>query len=250
MTSSEILRELRRYTCELRGASDAKLVQQLVDDLSPQYGVLTDKPGWKGMKAGRPTAFITPTRTIGPARGNFVWLGGGSLENLQIGRLKGDLQQWNETYGRFAKASDYVSFSIMCGLSGPLLRFASLPELPCFNLFGESSVGKTTAARVAAAVFGNPKSLQHWGKSERALEEAAASANDLTLVLNAAERMSFSKKRDTLSFVVHQMVEGRSFTRSRAVDANLPDLSWRTLILSTSNHPGERMAADCGAARQ
>ncbi|RWO81523.1 DUF927 domain-containing protein [Mesorhizobium sp.] len=246
MTHSEILRELRKYTGDLRGPTGAKRVEQLLDQLPDRYGVLTDRPGWNGLAAGRPKVFITPARTIGLARRNFVWLPDGSIENLHIGMRKGDLESWNQAYGRFARASDYVAFSIMCGLSGPLLRFANLPELPCFNLFGESSVGKTTAARTAAAVFGNPKNLQHWGKTERALEEAAAGANDLVLVLNAAERMSLSKKRDTLNFVVHQMVEGRSFTRTRAVDATLPDLSWRTLILSTSNHPGQRMATDCG----
>ena len=148
--------------------------------------------------------------------------------------------------GRPAEQSSILAFAIMAGLAAPLLPFARLPENPLFNFFGPSSVGKTTALRVALSVLGHPNALHSWDKSARELEEAAAHHSHLVLTLNAAERASPREHREILSRVIHMLADGQSKSRSRVVQGHLPNLDWACITLSSSNLCGADMARVLG----
>jgi uncharacterized protein (DUF927 family) len=134
----------------------------------------------------------------------------------------------------------------MANLAAPLLPFADLPEDPGFNFAGLSSGGKTNAVRAGASVVGHPDAIRDWNLTERKLEEAAAAHNHLVLPLNAAEKARPQDRRCVLNRVAHMVAERQSTGRSDVVQDWLPDLSWQTILLGTSNKTGAQMAAELG----
>ena len=72
-----------------------------------------------------------------------------------------------------------------------------------FNLYGPSSVGKTTVARVAMSIIGPAECIKNWDLKARALEEAASQHNDCPLILNGAERLSAIDLKQIVTRVAH-----------------------------------------------
>ncbi|MEH6717683.1 MAG: DUF927 domain-containing protein [Aurantimonas endophytica] len=254
LTYAEILRELRKYSFEVPpGTKGTEFVEGLIKAAPKRSHVNSDMPGWKTASSNadprkeKIAAYVTPSQIFGPDADRYRLCGSlTSQKSSLVGRVDGSLEDWNEAFYPFVEASNYIAFCIMCGLAGPAVRFAVPTESPCFNLFGPSSVGKTGAVKAGAAVVGHPDSIQDWSITRRALEETAAAYNDQLLVLNAAERLPQSNRKELLGFVAHSLVDGASSKRSSAVKNQLPELSSRNVTLSTSNLSGRDMAENCG----
>ena len=188
---------------------------------------------------------MTPGQIIGP--GAALFRSAVPLNSRpHLGQHAGDIDDWSDSIGKVAKLSNYIAFAIMAALAGPLLRFVELPEDPAFNFVGPSSGGKTRAAMAGASALGHPAAISSWDLTERAVEEAAAARTDCFLVLNAAEKASPKRRREVLNRIVHMVAERQSTIRSESVQDRLPNLAWRTLLLTTSNKTGAEMANDLG----
>lgn len=105
---------------------------------------------------------------------------------------RGTLDDWNHHVANLCRSNPLLLFSVLVGLSGPLLRFAEL-ESGGFHFYGRSSHGKTTAAQVAASVWGNGADpaeapdrayVQKWNSTSNAFEATMSAHNDGLLVLD------------------------------------------------------------------
>jgi hypothetical protein len=254
LSVKEMARQLARRTTALpRNREEAAtLIEGLIVKEPAKLIIKVEQPGWKSAQqnalpdtSAPKTAFVTPAQIIGPGCAHYRWFqspGG----RPHIGQVAGDQKGWQDSVGSLALQSNYLAFAIMAHLAGPLLTDVELPEDPVFNWVGPSSVGKTTGVKAGASAVGHPDAIRSWDMSERGLEEASAAYNDLTLVLNAAEKVTPRKRRAILNRIVHMVAERESTTRSVAVQGQLPNRTWRTCVLSTSNKTGAEMAAELG----
>ncbi len=103
----------------------------------------------------------------------------------------GTLDEWQENVALPAKGNPLLIFSILTALSSPMLRILEL-DGGGFNIYGQSSRGKTTALMAASSCFGNgsdPASsgnsyIRRWNVTSNAVEALGAAHNDSFLALD------------------------------------------------------------------
>ena len=198
--------------------------------------ILTDIPGWRFDKKGRPIAYVSPGGIIGPARKRYRW-----QKAQNGGRKAGTAKEWLAV-ATLASQSNYLAFALMVALSGPLLRCVERSEDAVFHFFARTTVGKTVLVKAAQSVYTASEPLPDWAQSPRALEENAAGSNEMVCILNAMEKVPGSKLPEKLNLVAHVLAEGQSPARSQGVQERYPDKHWRCFILSTGNKSGAEAA--------
>ena len=127
-------------------------------------------------------------------------------------------------------------FFVMAALAAPLLRYLSV-EAGGFHAYGESSKGKTLAARVGASAWGpvyhgkgaDDLYYQKWYSTKNGLEGLATQFNDIPLILDESKEAADEDVADACYVLAHgvgksTMTKTRELRRAK---------KWQTLLLST-----------------
>ncbi len=191
---------------------------------------ITGKTGWHGK------SFVLPDITIGPDADTLIHASRKSSKPFEL-PTQGSLDGWLDGLKVPCRASSYLTFGIGLAFAGPLLHLVGQDEGAIFYLAGESSTGKTLTELAAQSVIERAvrgELLTH-DVSNRAIEEACAAHNDLTLVIEEiARRMgSQAEIRKQLRELAHKVVGGGGSRRSAKAkqDPDLADLRWRLMSL-------------------
>lgn len=177
-----------------------------------------DRVGWHG------DAFVLPDRTYGAAPGDDVVLQpiGDPPRFDQCGTLQG----WQDELGTLACGNSRLVFVVALALAGPLLKPLH-EESGGFHLAGPSSIGKSTAVKLAASVWGSE--AQSWRTTDNAAETLALGACDLLLTLDEIGEAD-GKTVDQLAYMLSN---GQGKARMRRDTSARPVSRWRLLFLST-----------------
>lgn len=146
----------------------------------------------------------------------------------------GELEDWLDI------VSDEVTtpglrVSLGCSLAGPLIgRLHRQPFIT--HIFGSSSCGKSTAARVAASVWSAPDEghdglFKSWNTTTNALEAMAESADGACIVLD--ELAKFSGSERSFAGAVHNLASKQGRARLRKDGSERQQRSWAITGLST-----------------
>lgn len=152
-------------------------------------------------------------------------------------RRNGSLADWKNGPAQMCADNPYLMGSLCIALTPVLLKAAGV-ESGGVHFYGRSSRGKTTAAQVAASVWGygaDPSDspdqayIQRWSATSNGLEGLLAGHNDSLLVLDEIHTC------DTKDFgkVVYNLAGGKGKV---AMDKNRnlrPSRTWRIFIFST-----------------
>lgn len=247
-TPAAVRKMLRKQGASLdRDSRDAdNFVENILTEIPDTVNVIAAVPGW------RKNLFLLPGRVIGKSNRLYRLRRLGEGPGV-IGVTSGTLDEWKRNVAEPAMNSSYIAFGIMASLAAPLQRFSSLTEGVIFNFAGESSTGKTMAAKVAATVAGAPSPLPSWNITGRRLDERAAEYSDILLVLDDTEKRSGKTKQtaQALSDAAHVMTDGQSRDYSDIVAGpnRLERLYWRCLAISTSPITAEAYALKAGNPR-
>jgi hypothetical protein len=157
------------------------------------------------------------------------------------GTYDGWVSAINETYDY-----PYVFGNILAAFSTPLLAILGAQNFVIDTAF-MTSRGKTTALRGAASVWGNPSGgdstlLHTWNNTRVWIGRAAATLNDLPLILDDTKLAGTGNKRDVgnkVSDTLYSIPSGRDRGRGSLDGTRITD-TWRTVLLST----GEQSAVD------
>lgn len=150
---------------------------------------------------------------------------------------KGNLREWKMQVVEACKNEEYFLFCICVALAAPLLRDARL-ESGGFHLYQLTSRGKTTAAQVAASVWGcgaDPAQssersfVRSWNTTINALEGMAVSHNDNLFIL---DEIGKSQTKD-FGQGIYNLFGGQGKGRSNQDGSMRNSRSWRLLVLST-----------------
>jgi putative DNA primase/helicase len=186
-----------------------------------QHARLTERTGWHGR------AYVLPTDTIGGDDAEPVLFVG---ERMSEGGCssKGEADRWRFLIARHCGTQSRLAFAVSCAFAGPLLAWAGGLDSGGFHLVGDSSCGKTTAARVAASVWGGPGFMQRWRGTDNGIEAIAAAHSDLFLILDELAQLD-PKAAGEASYMLGN---GSGKVRAGRAGGQRPRLSWRLLFLS------------------
>jgi hypothetical protein len=123
--------------------------------------------------------------------------------------------------------------SAIIGLIGKSIEADSL----AIHIYGESTTGKTTAAQLAASVWGNPSRtgsglLRDWNSTQNALIAELRNNTGVTVVLDEASMSNVYDFTNT----IYKLASGRDKSRLNR-DAQMKETAtWYTTIVSTGEH--------------
>lgn len=197
-----------------------------------------------------PAVFVLPNQVLGEAKEEIVFQPDQAQHMTDTIHGQGGLADWRQRVADPCAGNPILMFAVMAGLAGPLLK-------PCqeqsggFHLYGVTTGGKTTAAQIAASVWGcgaDPQegpditSIRKWYATGNALESIAEVHNDSLLVLDEISEVDPME----LGRIIYQLAGGLSKGRANAGGGLRAMRTWRLLFFSTGEKSVRQMLAQVG----
>jgi len=237
-TGRTLVQQLARKGLEITPGMEQVLTRYLGSfdvDAAPWW-TSASRTGWLG--AAKDLAFVCPDQIIPRAHaGSIVFQPEEHSPTAATMRAQGSLDGWRTHVGKCLDGNPFLLFTACAALAAPLLRPAHL-DSGGFHLYGRSSRGKTTAAQVAASVWGcgaDPADAPadaytlRWNATANGLEALAAAHNDLPFVLDEIHTCGAKD----FAQVIYNLAGGQgksTLNRERGLRA---PRTWSTLLLST-----------------
>lgn len=181
--------------------------------------------------------YVLPNAAYGGSDGERILLQiTGSAEHAL--RCAGTLVEWQEHVAAPCAGNSRLVFPLSCAFAAPLLKVAN-EESGGFHLRGPSSVGKTTALKVAASVWGGggvAGYLRNWRATSNGLEAIAEAHCDGLLCLDEMGQVHGREAGE----VAYMLANGAGKSRAQRDGSARRASHWRVLFLST----GELSLAD------
>lgn len=146
--------------------------------------------------------------------------------NVTKNPIVGSVDDWKASVGRLAQSNSRLMFSVCSALAAPILNLCG-ESGGGFHLRGASSVGKTTALKVGASVYGSQ--VNSWRATSNGLEGVASAHNDSLLVLDEVNQCSPFEVGET----AYMLSNGVGKVRANRNGAARKSAEWRTLFLSS-----------------
>lgn len=219
--STENAKELVRYLTDLEGEN--------LDTLPVKRS--TNHLGWVG------NCFIPG------AQGDIVLdLEEGTVAIAAGYRESGSLEKW---VAGISPIRNYplARFLLAASFAAPLLKIVG-QRVFIIHLWGPSRGGKTAALKAALSVWGNPEEIMaSFYGTKVGLERLAAFYSDLPLGIN--ERQVAGDRQNFIESLVYLLELGKGKVRGTKKGGLQTFSQWRTVVLSTGEHP---LAADSSTA--
>lgn len=180
--------------------------------------------------------FILPEQTIGQNGSERCLFQPKAVRHKPGVAQKGELTQWQEL-SKLCIYNSRLVFAVSAAFAAPLLSLVD-EESGGFNFFGESSIGKSTALKVACSVYGGPDYRQQWRSTVNGLEAVCTSHNDCLLVLDEIGEMD---PKD-LGKCCYMVANGQGKARHNEPVRN----HWRTLMLSSAENTLSQYISETG----
>ena len=143
----------------------------------------------------------------------------------------GTLEDWRNSVGRLVAGHSRPMFAVATAFAAPLLKLLN-GEGGGFNFRGSSSIGKTTALRAAASVWGRADEhgiIRTWRGTANGIEGTAALFSDTLLPLDELGVASGQE----VGNIVYSLASGVGKQRAQRDGSARPPRFWRVMILST-----------------
>ena len=142
---------------------------------------------------------------------------------------RGSLADWKINVATPLRGNSRLVFAVALAFAGPIAGMLS-EESGGFNLYGKTSMGKTTAAYVACSVAGDPADLKlTWRMTSNGAEAISAAHNDMLLILDELQQTTPDQAVET----VYMFNGGKGKTRMSRDTSLRQSYAWRVLFLST-----------------
>lgn len=186
--------------------------------------------GWHG------PCYVLPDRSFGEADEPVLLQTESRLDHAL--RTSGELARWREQVARPCFGNSRLVYALSLAFAPPLLRLIGA-EGGGFHLRGGSSIGKTTALRVAGSVWGGGGAqgyIRTWRATANGLEGVALASCDGLLCL---DELGEVEGRDA-GATAYMLANGEGKSRARRDGSGRTPARWLVLFLST----GEQSLAD------
>ena len=201
-----------------------KLADYLQKEGSQTAFTITDRAGW------HEDSYIMPSgETITAADKDPAIIYNGDTSQAKAYQPNGELTDWQQNIARYAVGNSRLCLALGASFAAPLLSLLN-EESGGFHLMGDSSDGKTTAAKVALSVWGKPSgSLLSWSGTKIGFSNTAAARNDGLLVLDEIGQASPHVIGDT----VYSVMNGINKVQGAKQGGNRALTRWKVMMFST-----------------
>ena len=205
-------------------AKRERLADYLQKEGSQAAFTITDRAGWHG------NAYILPSgETITATDKDPAIIYNGDTSQAKAYQPNGELTDWQQNIARFAAGNSRLCLALGASFAAPLLSLLN-EESGGFHLMGDSSDGKTTAAKVALSVWGKPSgSLLSWSGTKIGFSNTAAARNDGLLVLDEIGQANPHVIGDT----VYSVMNGINKVQGAKQGGNRALTRWKVMMFST-----------------
>ena len=154
-------------------------------------------------------------------------------------QINGSLDEWKKNIADDCVGNPLFEFVVMVGFSGMVLQDLDIKLSTGFHIYSQvAGNGKTTLARVAASVMGNPSyNVHQWNQTANNLDLILAKSNDGFLALDEIKQL---KSNVLLSDIIMKIGNGDGAGRmAQDAKSSREQFKWRLYYLSTGNYPTE-----------
>ncbi|MBW4035290.1 MAG: DUF927 domain-containing protein [Proteobacteria bacterium] len=210
-------------------AARSGLIRYLNSPHDVEWAHLTNRTGWHEID-GR-LIFVLPDEVFGNATRRVLYQKNNAANPF---RTAGTLEGWRASIAALAPGNARLIFAISTAFAGPLLDLTG-QDGGGLNFKGASRVGKTTALRVAASVWGGDVKqgaagfVQSWRATSNGLESIALQFCDTLLALDEMGQADAADVGD----VAYMLSNGSGKARATRDGGSRPPARWRVLFLST-----------------
>lgn len=196
------------------------LIHYIRSSAPDQRARCTDHLGWHD------GAFVLPDKVIGEAEERIVYEAPSGIRHSFA--QKGTMEEWRQNVALPATGNSRAVFAISCAFAPVLLKLME-EDSGGFNLYGESSSGKTTLLRMAASVWGSPSYVRRWRATANGLEGLAQQHNDGLLILDELAQVNPKEAGES----AYTLGNGSGKTRCSREGIAKKAAQWRLLYLSS-----------------
>lgn len=208
------------------------LADYLQTDGSNERYTVSNKAGW----CADNQAYILPNgETLQSRQGKPAArvIYNGDKSQAESYTATGSLEDWQQGIAHYMAGNSRLCLAIGTALAAPLGRLLGI-EAGGFHLFGDSRDGKSTAARAALSVWGNPEALMlTWTGTGLGFSNTAAARNDGLLVLDEIGQANAKAVAQT----AYSVINGVSKIQGAKDGGNRDIQRWRVFVLSTGEKP-------------
>ena len=160
----------------------------------------------------------------------------------------GDMESWRDAIRSLAD-SPMAKLALYAALTPPLLYILKSPNF-CLDYSGDTTVGKTTALRVAASCWGYPDEdsnekasvIRTWNATGVWTERFQAMLNHLPVILDDTKH---AKHPDQVASTIYAVSQGKGRGRG-TVKGTARQASFQTVLLSSGEQPATSFTQDGG----
>ncbi len=201
-----------------------KLADYLMTEGAKTQYLITNQTGWVDDNR----AYVLPSgEVLGDTKAKIIYNGDTSQAGYYT--ANGTLKAWQTHIARYAQGNSRLSLMLGASFASPLMRLLDI-EGGGFHVFGDSSDGKTTIAKVALSVWGKADDLKlSWEGTGHAFTNTANARNDNLLLLDEIGQAT----PRTVSHTAYSVINGTGKSQGKKEGGNRHLNRWRVLMLST-----------------
>lgn len=227
----------------------AQLVEALAKQPPARKFTIVNAPGWHDGNYVTARWCATQAQRH-PQRYRLDQDSGAHIAPFTLG--EGSLDQWKKAVAKVATQSAPLRLFMSAAFAAPLLRHLDIDSFG-LNLFGNTSLGKTTCEFAAASVSGiiHNRTLPGWADSGPAIEQLAVGHRDGILPLDDTgdeQQISPEKKARSIAFAIARN-RPRTLDKRYQKASNLVVREYRVIILSSSEISLGEIARAVGKTR-
>ncbi len=190
--------------------------------------------GWQG------AVYVTPAESIGERGERVVFQNSHAIEPAYS--VAGTADDWRDSVARLAQGNSRLVFALSVAFAGPLANVAG-EDSGGFHIRGGTSIGKSTALKAAASVWGDPVAYPRlWRATANGLEGLAALHNDGLLILDELSQIDPKEAGEA----AYLLANGQGKTRAARSGTARQAASWRLLFLSAGEESLSALMARIG----
>ncbi|MBI2791358.1 MAG: DUF927 domain-containing protein [Gammaproteobacteria bacterium] len=168
--------------------------------------------------------FLLPDRVIGEPKVVF------QSDSHEVNEFKtsGTIDSWKQEIGQYCFGNVSLIVAISTALAGPLLRKVDHQGFG-IHIVGDSSSGKSTAADIAASIWGAPDIKRTWRSTSNGIEGIAAARNDTCLILDEIGEID----PNDIGEIAYMLINGQGKQRSNRAGKARRIYRWHLTVIST-----------------
>lgn len=199
-----------------------KLTDYLSSSSPKEIALCVNRTGWHN------DCFVFPDEVIGQKQKDEKIIFQSMGYDIKGFKTNGSLEEWQKNISKYCAGNSRLVLAVSAAFAAPLLRLLG-EESGGFHFNGASSIGKSTALKIACSVWGDEDRLQTWRTTSNGLEGVAAQHNDSLLNIDEMSQVEPKEAGE----IAYMLANGMGKNRCKKDGSLRNNATWELLFLSS-----------------